>query len=145
MERSCRLTRSVCPVCLKNLPAALKKAEDGSVTLEKTCPDHGVFRVPVWSGALDFDAWLLGEQPLAADEGLACPDGCGSCAGHPSGSCCTLLEVTRRCDLRCRYCFADGGSEEDDPPAEALENAIRDIVRQCGPVPDNVFPSASTG
>ena len=134
MSSDLRPTRSVCPVCLKNLPAVLRKEADGRVVLEKTCPAHGAFRVPVWSGALDFDAWLLGERPLAEGEGLACPDGCGLCAEHESGTCCTLLEVTRRCDLRCRFCFADGGGADADPPAEALEDAMRAIVSRCGPV-----------
>ena len=134
MSSDLRPTRSVCPVCLKNLPAVLRKEADGRVVLEKTCPAHGAFRVPVWSGALDFDAWLLGERPLAEGEGLACPDGCGLCAEHESGTCCTLLEVTRRCDLRCRFCFADGGGADADPPAEALEDAMRAIVSRCGQI-----------
>ena len=134
MNEKTRRTRSVCPVCLKNIPAVLRYAADGGVTMEKACPDHGAFAVPVWSGALDFDAWLLGEKPMAAGEGERCPGDCGLCAEHASGSCCVLLEVTRRCDLRCRFCFADGGAQTPDPPAEELEAAMREIVKQCGSV-----------
>ena len=43
-----------------------------------------------------------------------------------------LLEVTRRCDLRCRFCFANGGAAEDDPPIETLKAAITDIAENCG-------------
>ena len=125
MSEIIRSTRSVCPVCLKNLPAALCREDDGRVFLEKTCPDHGAYRVLVWQGKMDFDAWLLSEPPMAPDEGLRCPDGCGLCGNHQAGSCCVLLEVTRRCNLRCRFCFADGGS------AEALEAAMTDIVQKC--------------
>lgn len=128
-----RETRSVCPVCLKSIPAALIREDAGRIVLQKTCPEHGAYRVPVWQGRADFERWLSGAEPLAPGEGLACPDGCGLCAGHASGTCCTLLEVTRRCNLRCRYCFADGGREEPDPPAEECRRAICDIVRQCGP------------
>lgn len=134
MGKMIRSTRSVCPVCLKNLPAALCREDDGRVFLEKICPDHGAFRALVWQGKTDFDSWLLSEPPMAAGEGLACPEHCGLCAAHASGSCCVLLEVTRRCNLRCRFCFADGGAAEDDPSAEELEAAIADIVRKCGPV-----------
>ena len=134
MGKVIRSTRSVCPVCLKNLPAAICREDDGRVFLEKTCPDHGGFRTLVWQGKMDFESWLLSEPPMSDGEGLRCPDDCGLCGSHQAGSCCVLLEVTRRCNLRCRFCFADGGATEDDPSAEELEAAITDIVKQCGPV-----------
>ena len=127
-----RLTRSVCPVCLRNLPAVLIRDADGRILLEKRCPEHGAFQVPMWRGLADFDRWILGNEPLDPGAGLHCPDRCGLCAEHESGSCCVLLEVTRRCNLHCRFCFADGGVEEADPSLDELKAAIRDIVRQCG-------------
>ena len=127
-----RETRSVCPVCLRNLPAQLVFRPDGRVMLEKTCPAHGSFQTAVWQGKLDFTAWSAGAAPLAEGAGLRCPETCGLCAEHETGSCCVLLEVTRRCDLRCRYCFADGGAAGDDPPRAALEDAMRDIAARCG-------------
>ena len=134
MSTIIRATRSVCPVCLQNLPAALCREDDGRVFLDKTCPEHGAFRALVWQGKMDFESWLLNELPMAAGEGEQCPSDCGLCGSHQAGSCCVLLEVTRRCNLRCRFCFADGGAAEDDPSAEKLEAAIADIVRKCGPV-----------
>ena len=134
MSTIIRATRSVCPVCLQNLPAALCREDDGRVFLDKTCPEHGAFRALVWQGRMDFESWLLSEPSMAEGEGLRCPGGCGLCREHQDGSCCVLLEVTRRCNLRCRFCFADGGAAEDDPSAEELEAAITDIVQKCGPV-----------
>ena len=55
MGKVIRSTRSVCPVCLKNLPAALCREDDGRIFLEKTCPDHGAFRALVWQGKRDFE------------------------------------------------------------------------------------------
>ncbi len=132
MGEKIRETRSVCPVCLRNLPAALTREADGRILLEKRCPAHGDFRVPVWQGKLDWDGWLLGTPPLSADKGLRCPGDCGICAEHEIGTCCCLLEVTRRCNLRCRFCFARGGEGDDEPGLNELRDAIRDIVRQCG-------------
>ena len=129
-----RETRSVCPVCLRNLPARLVRGADGVISLEKSCPEHGAFRVPVWRGLVDWDSWLLGAPPLSPGAGLRCPAGCGLCPEHEIGSCCVLLEVTRRCDLHCRFCFARGGESAEEPPLEALKDAIRDIVRRCGRV-----------
>ena len=132
--RTIRRTRSVCPVCLKNLPAALVREGDGRIFLEKSCAEHGAFRTLVWSGAIDFKKWLRDERPLLPEQGLRCPGDCGLCAEHESGSCCVLLEVTRRCDLRCRFCFARGGEAADEPALDELKAAVDDIVRQCGGV-----------
>ena len=132
MGETIRKIRSVCPVCLQNLPAVLVREENGRVFLEKVCPEHGDFRVPVWQGAVDFDSWIRYAEPLTASEGLHCPDNCGICAEHGIGSCCVLLEVTKRCNLRCRFCFADGGSLQPDPGIEEMKAAIRDIALKCG-------------
>ena len=130
-----RNTRSVCPVCLRNLPAALRREADGAVWLDKTCPAHGAFSVPVWRGRLDFASWIGEAEALGAGAGEHCPASCGLCAEHETGSCCVLLEVTARCNLRCRFCFARGGSPAEDPTGEELKAAIRDIAETCaGPL-----------
>ena len=132
--RPIRRTRSVCPVCLKNLPAALMRENDGRVFLEKRCDEHGAFRTLVWAGGIEIAKWLRDERPLSPAHGLRCTEDCGLCAEHESGSCCVLLEVTRRCDLRCRFCFARGGETADEPSLEELKRSVDDIVRQCGGV-----------
>ncbi len=131
METKLRDTRSVCPVCLKNLPASLLRQEDGSILLRKQCEEHGEFSVPVWQGAVDFDRWTLGADALPEGAGESCPGGCGLCPEHETESCCVLLEVTRRCNLRCRFCFANGGSAAEDVPRGELEAAIREIGSRC--------------
>ena len=132
MGRIIRETRSVCPVCLQNLPAGLAREADGRILLEKHCPTHGDFRVPVWQGKVDWDQWLLGTEPLPGGVGLGCPGNCGLCSEHESGSCCVLLEVTGRCNLRCPFCFAHGGENGEEPPLDRLKESVRDIVSQCG-------------
>ena len=72
-ERLLRETRSVCPICLKNLPAKLVEREDGRVILKKICPEHGAFSATVWRGKTDFARWSAGGEALAPDEGLRCP------------------------------------------------------------------------
>ncbi|MDO4491036.1 MAG: radical SAM protein [Lachnospiraceae bacterium] len=132
MKKSIRKTRSVCPICLKNLPAELVEEEDGRIIMEKACPEHGQYAAPVWQGRLDFEQWLLGVPPLREYDGVCCPGECGICQEHETGSCCTLLEVTQRCNLRCRFCFADGGKAVEDPSFEEMQAAIRDIAEKCG-------------
>ena len=133
MRKTIRTTRSICPVCRKNLPASLEKEErSGCIFLHRICPEHGEFSVPVWRGNADFDRWCLSSSPLPEGQALNCPDHCGLCPEHESGTCCVLLEVTRRCNLRCAYCFADGGGDSEDPSPEEMKAAVTDIVRQCG-------------
>lgn len=126
-RRVLRRTHSVCPVCLRPVSAKLVQCADNVVSLEKECPQHGSFSTPVWRQQLDLSAWC---DPLPeADEGPVCPDGCsgGICAGHQQGTCCALLEVTRRCSLHCTFCFADQPAPE--PSFEELKEAIRNIFR----------------
>ena len=104
----------------------------GQILLEKTCPEHGDFSVPVWHGKMDFDRWLLGTKPLKEGFALSCPENCGICSEHEIGTCCALLEVTKRCNLHCKYCFANGGTAENDPTTDDLKDAIRKITHQCG-------------
>jgi uncharacterized radical SAM superfamily Fe-S cluster-containing enzyme len=109
-----RRTRSLCPVCLKPLAAGIER-RDGSLYMVKDCPEHGRFETVVWRGKVDYEGWLGGVPPLCGEEGAACPDKCGLCAEHKRGTCCTILELTGRCNLRCPYCFAGAGGGEDRP------------------------------
>ena len=129
MSELLRKTRSVCPVCLKTVPAVLERTADGSVYLCKTCGAHGDFRTVIWRGLVDFDAWRAGAEPLAEDEGVSCPGDCRSCTAHPQGTCCALLEVTRRCNLNCTFCFAHDGSK--DVPMDELKRSV-DIIFSNG-------------
>ena len=140
-------TRSVCPVCLRPLDATLIE-RDGATYLIKTCPAHGRFTVPVWRGRLDRARWCAGKSEgevegegegkadtaAAASGACACAPGAAGCdvarcAAHQSGTCCALLEVTHRCNLRCTYCFADGGSGPADPTLAELQDDARGILR----------------
>ncbi|MFI3271350.1 MAG: radical SAM protein [Pseudomonadota bacterium] len=110
-----REVMSLCPVCLERISGHyIYDAEQSSVRLEKTCPKHGIFSTPVWRGAPFMDTWRKGKIPTppmpwnAVDKG--CPFDCGLCARHAQHTCTAVLDITSRCNLRCRFCFADSGS-----------------------------------
>jgi len=126
-----RRTRSVCPICLKPVAADLIE-KDGITCLEKYCPEHGAFSVPVWHGRLNMDTWRAGTSELALGDGLHCPENCGICKEHESGTCCALLEVTERCNLHCRFCFANGGESENEPSLDELMLAVACIMEMGG-------------
>ena len=133
MREKIRKTRSLCPVCMKNTEAVLlKDTQTGAVYMEKTCPEHGDFSVPLWRGRVDFDKWTKGAEKLKDSEGENCPRDCGLCDKHRQGTCCVVYEVTKRCDLKCRFCFADGGQDTEDKPLSVIKEEIKDIVRLAG-------------
>jgi len=113
-----RLTRSVCPVCLRQVPA--ERVRIGrELHLRKACPDHGPFQAVIWRGHTDFEAWLGGAEAEPLADAPGCPGACGQrglCADHRQGTCCVVLEVTGRCDLGCRFCFASATAARKDPP-----------------------------
>lgn len=114
MPEIMRHTYSVCPVCLKRIPA-VHVAYGQEVYLEKTCPQHGDFSAIIWRGLRDMEAWRGNLPPIAPGENENCPQACGLCAEHRQSTCCVLLEVTKRCNLHCSFCFAKGGTGEDIP------------------------------
>ena len=119
-------TYSVCPVCLKRIPAVREEREDG-IYLVKQCPEHGEFSSILWRNKVDFAGWRGERQAVGENENLNCPTGCGLCPDHKRATCCTLLEITSRCNMNCTFCFAepDGGS---DPSLEAVQGWIEDLT-----------------
>lgn len=129
-------TESVCPVCLRRIPAA-RVAEGGDVFLRKTCPEHGDFKTVIWRGAPAYAAWgraaAAPAHPAAcateADRG--CPFDCGLCPEHRQQSCCVLVEVTQRCNLACPVCFASSGRAAPDPGFDEIAARLR-ALRETG-------------
>jgi uncharacterized radical SAM superfamily Fe-S cluster-containing enzyme len=125
-----RNTYSVCPVCLKKLPAEIVKREQ-EYFLEKTCPDHGRFSTVVWRGDNpSFEGWGHYVPPAESEDIQPdCPNACGLCPGHLQKTCCVVVEVTRSCNLNCPFCFARGGESSVDPTAEQLSESFRQLVQ----------------
>jgi pyruvate-formate lyase-activating enzyme len=70
----------------------------------------------------------------AAPEADGCPRDCGLCAGHETGGCCVLLELTNRCNLRCPVCFAGAGEREArDLPMEEIARQFDMLMARGGP------------
>ena len=121
-------TASVCPVCLKRIPARLVPEGDAWY-MKKSCPEHGSFKTVVWRGAPELKSWGHYVPPKEDwDAAPDCPNACGLCSGHLQSTCCVLIEITSRCNLRCPVCFAESGGAapgREKTPDELYEDFCR--------------------
>ncbi|WKY47142.1 radical SAM protein [Eubacteriaceae bacterium ES3] len=108
-------TASICPVCLKTLPAQ-RILKAGGIYLKRTCPEHGEFETLVWKecqdDALQWEKWSPDNYIQTEDPDNICPHYCETCQDHQQQACCVLIELTSRCNQRCSFCFAT--SEEGE-------------------------------
>ncbi|HTY99922.1 MAG TPA: radical SAM protein [Rhodocyclaceae bacterium] len=132
-------TESVCPVCLARLPAR-RVAEGDEIYLVKSCPEHGEFKTILWRGLESYRRW--GERGSRAavppvtqtPVQRGCPHDCGLCPEHRQHTCCVLLEVTSRCNLRCPVCFASAGGADEDPSPAQIDSWLRLLRAHGNPV-----------
>jgi len=120
-------TKSVCPICLRQVEARRVRRGD-DVFLQKTCPEHGDFSAIIWRGMDDaFVNWL---EDTARDVAVpsSCPTTCATCEEHLTKTCCALVEITSRCNLRCPICFADAGDASSEPTVDELERIFAKLV-----------------
>jgi len=136
-ERILGSTESVCPVCLKRIPAQ-RIAVDDDVFLDKICSEHGHFRTVIWRGQPSYGSWSVPKVPsrppvCATTIERGCPFDCGLCPEHRQHSCCVLLEVTQRCNLHCPVCFASSQQADQDPGLQTIEAWYRMLLANGGP------------
>ncbi|MCG8400703.1 MAG: radical SAM protein [Firmicutes bacterium] len=131
------VTESLCPRCLSKIPAR-RVARGDEVFLEKDCPEHGGFQVPIWRGQPLFQSWVRPKIPGVIKSALTgvrqgCPFDCGLCPDHRQQTCTAVLEVTGRCNLHCAFCFADSGDAAGDPGRETVKSWYRLLLDVGGP------------
>ncbi|MGI5825144.1 MAG: radical SAM (seleno)protein TrsS [Bacillota bacterium] len=117
-------TASVCPVCLKQIPAE-KIKRNQEIIIIKNCPEHGNFETVIWRGQTDIEDWCQNAPSFV--ENPLCPTACGLCSEHRQDTCCVVYEITKRCNLNCRFCFADAGKNRDIS-MEQIKNDLRKII-----------------
>ncbi len=108
-----KTTKTLCPICNAILDGSLTE-EGGSIWLERSCPEHGFFRDIYWSDAAlwhkfeQYDSVGRGvENPHVVDSLGTCPENCGLCSTHKSGTLLANIDLTNRCNLDCDFCFAN--------------------------------------
>ncbi len=107
--------------------------------MRKHCQAHGSFDTVLWRGLRDWQEWRGDIEPPGEGECLRCGNCRGLCPEHKRSTCCTLLEVTSRCNMNCAFCFA-GDCLEPDPSLEQVKAWIFDLT-----VPGKTFLQLSGG
>jgi len=119
-------TKSVCPVCLKKIPAERVLAGK-EVFLRKSCDEHGSFASIIWRGFYQIDKWIPESDNISVENAL-CPDKCGLCPDHLQKTCCVLLDITGRCNLNCSFCLANQCNGDNDPSFEEICSSLSEII-----------------
>lgn len=131
-------TESLCPVCLKKIPAYRVK-EEQKVYLKKECEEHGKFKILIWNGLPDMNSWIrkkIPSKPIKSFKKIkkGCPFDCGLCDAHRQHTCTALIEVTERCNLECNYCFAGSTKALSmDPDLDKIKFWYNKILEAGGP------------
>ncbi len=135
-------TESLCPHCLRRIPARRITAND-YVYLEKSCPEHGdLGRTLLWNNMpVTYREWsrpggtaVEHNPPAGMLDG--CPYECGICANHRQETCAAILEVAQECNLSCPICFA--GSRDGSSPGPDLNRItlmLQTLLEKAGSFP----------
>jgi uncharacterized radical SAM superfamily Fe-S cluster-containing enzyme len=138
-------TKSICPECQKKIDAKLTEI-NGKIQISKHCPEHGDFKATHWQSKPIFEHMqrydqfqYLGDLNAPKDpEG--CPYNCENCKIHASGTVIGVIDVTKRCNLRCAICFSTFPQQEVDyePTKESLVGML-EFVSRANPKPPAIL------
>ncbi|MHC1589650.1 MAG: tetraether lipid synthase Tes [Candidatus Hecatellaceae archaeon] len=135
-------TKSLCPECLRLLPAQVYEAE-GKIWIWKRCPEHGEFNDLYWGSAeMYYRAKKYAhdgkgvENPQVAKQKPVCPYDCGLCNIHMTHTLLANLVLTNRCDLNCWYCFffAERAGYVYEPSLDQIRHMVK-VLRSMKPIP----------
>jgi uncharacterized radical SAM superfamily Fe-S cluster-containing enzyme len=130
-------TRSLCGYCFERLDAEIVE-DEGMVYLLKTCPQHGEQKALIWADdAASYMDWThdsayAGKYVRGSKAKNGCPYDCGYCSDHRGTTCTAVIEVTDRCNMRCRVCFADADMAQQDAPMDDIKRMIDYVAQTQG-------------
>jgi uncharacterized radical SAM superfamily Fe-S cluster-containing enzyme len=138
-------TKSICPECQKKIDVELTEA-NGKVLMTKECSEHGTFSATHWQSAnvfafvekFDFFRHLEHADNPVNPEG--CPYVCESCSNHVSDTVIGVVDVTKRCDLKCAICFSTFSEHEVDyEPSKGELVRMLTFLSQRNPKPPAIL------
>jgi uncharacterized radical SAM superfamily Fe-S cluster-containing enzyme len=138
-------TESLCPVCKKKLGAELTE-EEGKIVITKTCLEHGTFSSIHWQSSSvfkfteEYDFFKRFEESKVSANAEGCPYICESCTDHISDTVIGVIDVTKKCDLKCAICFStfSGHIVDYEPGKEELVQILT-FLSQRNPKPPAIL------
>ncbi|MGA2523897.1 MAG: tetraether lipid synthase Tes [Candidatus Bathyarchaeia archaeon] len=138
-------TKSICPECQKKIDAQLSQA-NGKIKIAKQCPEHGEFEAthwqstPVFNHMQTYDQFQYLGDLNAPKDPEGCPYKCETCNKHASGTVIGVIDVTKRCNLRCAICFSTFPEQGTDyePTKEHLIKML-EFVSRANPKPPAIL------
>ncbi len=130
-------TESLCPRCLRKIPATITDAADG-VVMGKDCPEHGPFKTLV---SPDVDTYerirqtprrVTRPKSNTTEVEHGCPDDCGLCPVHDQHTCLAVFDITSRCDQGCPVCLAASGPRGRDLELPVIRSALQKLIETEG-------------
>jgi len=157
-EQYYRKTFSVCPECLKKIPAVVEE-DDGKIYMRKTCKEHGDFEDVISSSAKYYKwthyqkkdkngnvVWQFeknGEAnpPDCIADDRGCPYNCGLCNEHLSTCSLALIDLTNRCNFSCNFCYAnvEQSGYWIEPSLEDIDRVMKHFRSKPIPPPAIMF------
>lgn len=122
-------TKTLCSKCGKRIDGKIIYNENG-VYILKNCPDCGEhselleedYSYHLRKAKYDKQGTLSSVQTKREN---GCPYDCGLCPSHDQHSCIGLIEITKRCNLDCKMCFAKcEASQGKDLSLEQIEQMM---------------------
>ncbi len=138
-------TKSICPECQKKIDAQLTQANE-KIKITKVCPEHGSFEAthwqspPIFKHMQTYDQFQYLGDLNAPKDPQGCPYVCETCTNHASGTVIGVIDVTKRCNLKCAVCFSTFPEQEIDyePTKEHLIRML-EFASQANPKPPAIL------
>ena len=139
MDQFLYVTKSVCPLCLRELYAEIREKEDG-IYMDKRCPEHGDFHTRIWGHNREhYYRWLsaggialeaLPQTEEETDRLLKGRDFAFDACMQPASA---ALMTTNRCNMNCPVCFTRDRRESlHEPDLDECGQLLRRYREACG-------------
>jgi uncharacterized radical SAM superfamily Fe-S cluster-containing enzyme len=132
-------------VCQKKIDAELTEV-NGQILITKKCEDHGAFSATHWQSpsifkfAEKFDFFKYFADSNSPENPEGCPYICESCNNHASNTVIGVIDVTKRCDLKCAVCFSTFSDHEVDyEPSKDTIVKMLEFLSRANPKPPAIL------